>query len=339
MIDLNTIWFILIGFLFIGYAILDGFDLGVGILHLFAKSESEKKTGIKAIGPFWDGNEVWLITGGGALFAAFPIVYATVFSGFYLAMMLVLVALILRAVSLEFREKLDTPQSRKNWDALFGLGSFLAALLFGVAFGNILRGIPLDSAGRWAGSFLGLLHPYCILVGILTIILFTMHGAVFLALKTAGDYRERLKKWIIKSWIAYLIIYLITTVLTLVISKFLFTGLLAKPLFYILFIALIAGIAGIPPMVKKGRFGWAFLASSMTIFAMLGLAAVSAFPILVPSNLDPAFSLTAYNASSSPLTLKTMLIITLIGMPLVIAYTVIIYRIFRGQVILDGEGY
>ncbi len=339
MIDLNTIWFILIGVLFIGYAILDGFDLGVGILHLFAKSDSEKKIGIKAIGPFWDGNEVWLITGGGALFAAFPIVYATVFSGFYLALMLVLIALILRAVSLEFREKLDSPFSLKMWDTLFGSGSLLAALLFGIAFGNILRGLPINAEGMRDVSLFGLLNPYSILVGILTVVLFIMHGAVYLAMKTGGDYQKRLKKWIFKSWIAYIILYLATTILTMVISEFLFTGLPANSLFYILFILLIAGMAGIPLMVKKGRFGIAFLASSATILAMIGLAAVSAFPALVPSSIDPAYSLTAYNASSSQLTLKTMLIITLIGMPLVIAYTIIIYRIFKGKVSLDGEGY
>src|SRR5512147_1077494 len=173
--DLNTVWFLLIGVLLTGYAILDGFDLGVGVLHLFARDEEERRLHINAIGPVWDGNEVWLLTGGGALFAAFPVVYATVFSGFYLALMLLLVALILRAVSMEFRSKVDSPGWKKVWDWAFGIGSLLPAILFGVAFGNVLRGIPINEQGLFTGSFLELLNPYAILIGLLSLALFTMH--------------------------------------------------------------------------------------------------------------------------------------------------------------------
>ena len=191
--DLNIIWFLLIAVLLIGYAILDGFDLGVGVLHLFTKDENERRININSIAPVWDGNEVWLLTAGGALFAAFPIVYATVFSGFYLAFMLLLFALIFRAVSMEFRGKVDSPKWRSVWDWAFGLGSLLPALLYGVAIGNILRGIPINSEGYFTGNFFSLLNPYSILVGLLSLVLFTMHGSIYLSMKSAGAHRERVK--------------------------------------------------------------------------------------------------------------------------------------------------
>lgn len=172
--DLNTIWFVLVAVLITGYAVLDGFDLGVGVLHLLTKKEEEKRVNINAIGPVWDGNEVWLLTGGGALFAAFPVVYATVFSGFYIALMLLLLALIFRAVSFEFRGKVENERWKKSWDYAFGIGSLLPLILFGVAIGNILRGIPIDINGIFTGNFFTLLNPYSILVGVLSLFLFTM---------------------------------------------------------------------------------------------------------------------------------------------------------------------
>ncbi|MCL5030614.1 MAG: cytochrome d ubiquinol oxidase subunit II, partial [Bacteroidetes bacterium] len=175
--DLNLTWFLLVGVLIIGYAILDGFDLGVGVIHLFTKDEIEKRIEMNAIGPVWDGNEVWLLTGGGALFAAFPIVYATVFSGFYIAFMLLLTALIFRAVSFEFRGKVNSSGWKKLWDLAFGLGSLLPSILFGVAIGNILRGIPINEQGNFTGSFIDLLNPYSILIGLLSLAMFIMHGA------------------------------------------------------------------------------------------------------------------------------------------------------------------
>ena len=192
--DLNTIWFWLIGVLIIGYAILDGFDFGVGILSLFSRFENERRIHFNAIGPVWDGNEVWLLTGGGALFAAFPAVYAMVFSGFYIALMLLLAALIFRAVSFEFRNKVDSPAWRRLWDWAFGLGSLLPALLFGVVIGNILHGVPIDTNGNYLGTFIGLLNPYSLGVGFLSLVLFTMHGAIYLATKSDGILRDRCQK-------------------------------------------------------------------------------------------------------------------------------------------------
>ncbi len=337
--DLNIIWFLLVAVLIIGYAILDGFDLGVGVLHLFTKDENEKRIDLNAIGPVWDGNEVWLLTGGGALFAAFPIVYATVFSAFYLALMLLLVALIFRAVSMEFRGKVDSPRWKKFWDYAFGVGSLLPAVLFGVAVGNILRGIPLDSQGTFTGNFFMLLNPFSILVGVLSLALFTMHGAIYLTMKTEGKQLERIKGYISPLWIAFVVLYFLTTVYAIFEAKFLFEGMLSAPLFWVVFVVLIASIVYIPVAVKSGKRGYSFLASSTTIASMIGLMGISLFPRLVPSITDLSYSLTIYNASSTERTLTVMLVIALIGMPLVIGYTVFIYRTFKGKVILSEESY
>ena len=337
--DLNTVWFLLIGVLIIGYAILDGFDFGVGVIHLFTKSESDKRTMMNAIGPVWDGNEVWLLTGGGALFAAFPIVYATVFSGFYIALVLLLAALIFRAVSFEFRGKVESTSWRKFWDMAFGIGSLLPAVLFGVAFGNILRGIPIDNQGNFTGNFLGLLNPYSILIGVLSLALFIMHGANYMTNKSEGKLQERFEKLSSRFWIIVVVLYVAATLFTMFEAGFLFNGVMKSPVFWVLFILLLVSILYQPVAMKAKKYFMAFLSSSITIASMIGLAAVSLFPRLVPSNIDLNFSLTIYNSSSSERTLLTMLIIALIGMPLVIIYTILIYRVFKGKVIIGKESY
>ena len=339
MIDLNTVWFGLVGVLIIGYAILDGFDLGVGVLHIFAKSDHERRIHLNAIGPVWDGNEVWLLTGGGALFAAFPVVYATVFSGFYLALILLLMALIFRAVSLEFRSKVENPGWRKFWDICFWLGSLLPAVLFGVAVGNVLRGVPIDSNLMWAGSFLGLLNPYAILIGVLSLVMFTMHGALYMACKTEGEFQQRMDNWAGKTWYVFVVLYILATLYTYFSASYLFEGILGNPLFWVLFLLLIAAVLFIPVWIKAKKYFRAFLASSTTILSMIGLAAVSMYPKLVPSSIDLANSLTIYNASSTDRTLTVMLIIALVGMPLVIGYTWFIYRIFKGKTVITDESY
>ncbi len=337
--DLNTTWFLLFGVLIIGYAILDGFDLGVGVLHLFARNEKERRINLNAIGPVWDGNEVWLLTGGGALFAAFPIVYATVFSGFYLALMLVLTALIARAVSLEFRGKVESNAWKRSWDWAFGLGSLLAIVLFGVAVGNILRGVPIDSEGRYLGGFLELLNPYSIVIGVLSLALMVTHGAAYMTVKSDGDQRERMKSWASGGWMATVILYIFATLYTMMEAGFLFEGILGNPLFYLFMVLLLAVLIYFPIALKAGKFFKAFLSSCVTIASMLGLAAIGMFPRLVPSSIDLAYSLTIYNASSTQRTLTVMLIIALIGMPLVIAYTFYIYRVFMGKTVLTEESY
>lgn len=339
MIDLNAIWFLLVGVLIIGYAILDGFDLGVGILHLFTNDETEKRKNFNAIGPVWDGNEVWLLTGGGALFAAFPIVYATVFSGFYLALMLLLAALIFRAVSFEFRSKVESPAAKKIWDTAFGVSSFLIALLLSVAFGNILGGVPIDAKGTYTGSFFSLLDPYSVLVGLLGVALFVMHGAIYMAMKSDGPQRQRMVTTANALWMAVIVLYFVDTLATFFFAHYLFDGMLSNPLFWVLIIALLGAAAYIPVGLKGEKFGLTFTASSIVIASMIGLSAVSLFPRLVPSNIDLANSLTIYNASSSQYTLNAMLIIALIGVPIVLGYTIFIYRVFKGKVVLSEDSY
>ncbi len=337
--DLNITWFILYGVLITGYAILDGFDLGVGVIHLFTKNETEKRININSIAPVWDGNEVWLLTAGGALFAAFPIVYATVFSAFYMALMLLLLFLIMRAVSMEFRGKIESSRWKKIWDISFGLGSLFPAILFGVAVGNILRGIPLNAKGIFTGNFFTLLNPYSILIGILSLVMFTLHGSIYLAMKTENDHQKKILNIIPKLWIAFVSIFFLATIYSFFEAGFLFEGILGNPLFWIAFIILFIAIMSIPIMVKSKRLGWAFLSSAVSISGMISIAAISLFPRLVPSLTDLSYSLTIYNSSSTHRTLFTMLIIALIGVPIVLIYTIFIYRKFKGKVELNEYSY
>jgi cytochrome bd ubiquinol oxidase subunit II len=336
--DLNTTWFLLVAVLIAGYAVLDGFDLGVGVLHLFARDEAERSLHVQAIGPVWDGNEVWLLTGGGALFAAFPVVYATVFSGFYLALMLVLFALIARAVSIEFRGAIEAPRWRRFFDWAFGLGSLLPALLFGVAVGNVLRGVPITAEMNWAGSFLGLLNPYALLVGLVSLSLFVMHGALWLRLKATGELAERMARWAVRAWSGFVVIYGAATAMSFVSAPHLFAEVTRRPLFWVLLVVLAAALAVVPWATRRGKELHAFLASAVVIVAMVGECAVSLYPRLVPSSLGLDRSLTIYNSSSTPRTLTVMLVVALLGMPLVLTYTAVIYRIFRGKV-QAGAGY
>ena len=336
---LNIIWFLLIGILIIVYAVLDGFDLGVGYLYLFTKNENEKRIYLNSIGPVWDGNEVWLLAGGGSIFAAFPYVYATVFSGFYIALYLLLLALVFRAISFEFRNKVDSPGWRKFWDWSFGLGSALPALLFGVAFGNILKGIPVDASKNFTGNFFTLLNPYSILIGALSLVMLTMHGAIYLTNKTDGELRDRNINKAKRLWVVFVSAYILSTFASLKASPALFDGVLANPIWWLLMLIIIVSIIGILMMLNKNNFKMAFLFSSLVIASVIGLAAVGLFPNLVPSSLDPNFSLTITNASSTQKTLTTMLIIALIGMPFVAVYTIIMYKIFKGKPVITDESY
>lgn len=336
--DLNTIWFLLVGVLLAGYAILDGFDLGVGALHLLARKDEHRRILLNAIGPVWDGNEVWLVTGGGALFAAFPVVYATVFSGFYLAMILLLFALIFRAVSIEFRGKRESPRWRNAWDAGFSVGSVAAALLLGVAFGNAIRGIPIDASGEYSGSFFTLLSPYALLIGVTTVALFTMHGALYLALKTEGDLQATARRWARNAILVFAICYVAATVVTIVRVPRMWDGIAARPFLFAVPVLTLLAIACIPRAAFRGKDGRAFLASCVVIAGLLATAGIGMYPNLVAA-ADPARALTIRNAASSPKTLTIMLILAGIGMPLVLAYTIAVYRTFRGKVRLDSTSY
>lgn len=336
---LNVLWFILVTVLLSVYAILDGFDLGVGTLHLFVKGEENKRILMNSIGPVWDGNEVWLIAGGGAIFAAFPLVYATAFSSFYLAVYLLLLAFFFRAISFEFRGKVESPAWRKFWDYSFGIGSLLPAVLLGVAYGNILRGLPLNEEKIFTGGFIDLLNPYAILIGVLALIMCLMQGAIYLTHKTDGELKEKYEKLATKFWVAFVALWFFVTIASLFVSKFLFDGITKSPFFWILFILFLISIVMIPVTLKAKKNKNAFLFSSLSIFFMIGLSAVGLFPKLIPSMIDINNSLTIMNASSTERTLTTMLIIALIGMPFVLAYTIYIYKVFKGKTVLHDDSY
>lgn len=337
---LALIWFGLLGVLLIGYAVLDGFDLGVGMLHLvLARGDTERRLTLNSIGPLWDGNEVWFVTFGGAMFAAFPEAYATVFSGFYSAFMALLFALIFRAVSIEFRSKMTSSAWRSVWDVGFALGSFLAALLFGVAVGNVLAGVPLDPLGEYHGSLLQQVNPYALLVGGLTVSLFAMHGTIFLYLKTEGELQQRAHHWVWHTFGVFLVFYIFTTMYTLVNVPHAIENLERFPLLWLVPILNVLAIANIPRAIYLGRAAYAFLSSIATIAAMIALLGVVLFPNILRSNPNPEYSLTIFNASSSAQTLTIMLIIAFIGMPMVLAYTATIYWTFRGKVTLDEHSY
>jgi len=338
-LDLNTVWFVIVLALLAGYAILDGFDLGVGAWHLFARKDEDRRVLLNSIGPVWDGNQVWLVTGGGALFAAFPEVYATVFSGFYLAFMVVLFALIFRAVSIKFRSKETWPAWRSFWDTAFCISSIVASIIFGVALGNIIRGIPLDDRFEYLGTFFDLLNPFSVLVGITTLALFMMHGALFLVLKTDGDLQQQAR-----NWSRYGIIFFISSYTLTVISAFLFLPHIASrymenpPALIFPGITFVLAFC-VPYIFHRGKSGAAFVASCATILSTLLFFAVSMFPNIVNSSLDPLNSLNIYNSASTKKTLGTMLTIAIIGMPLALAYTVYVYRVFRGKIKLDSISY
>ena len=337
--DLNTIWFILLGVLLTGYAILDGFDLGVGILHLAVKKDEERRLFMNSIGPLWDGNEVWLVTFGGALFAAFPDAYATAFSGFYTPFMALLFALIFWAVSMEFRSKLELPAWRQFWDVSFCGASALATLLFGVAVGNAMRGMPIGADMEFQGTFWSLLHPYALLVGLFAVATFAMHGSIYLYLKTEGELQRRIRDWMWRTFGFFLVLYLFTTIYTLVDIPKATANFRLHPWAWGVVVLNVLAIANIPRAIHLSRPGYAFASSCATIAALTFLFGVALFPDLIHSSLNPDWNLTVHNAASSPKTLRIMLVIAVLGMPFVLAYTAVVYWVFRGKVQLGKFSY
>jgi cytochrome d ubiquinol oxidase subunit II len=337
--DLHQFWFVMLGVLLTGYAILDGFDLGVGALHLTARSDEERRIFMNSIGPLWDGNEVWLVTFGGALFAAFPRAYAAAFSAFYLPFMLLLFALIFRAASMEFRSKCVGEAWRRRWDRTFFASSVLAIFLMGVAVGNSILGIPLDANGEFAGGVLDLLRPYALVVGAFAVALFAMHGATYLHLKTEGELQARVGGLAWRAFWLFLVGYLLVTILTLVRLPGAMRNFERIPWAWLVVVGNVLAIANIPRAIHHGRPRAAFLSSSCTIAALLFLFGVELYPNLIASRLDPTTSLTIYTAASSAKTLRIMRGIAFIGMPLVVAYTAIVYWVFRGKVKLGKFSY
>lgn len=333
--DLNTVWFVLVAVLFTGFFFLEGFDYGVGILLPFlGKKDEQRRAIINTIGPVWDGNEVWMITAGGALFASFPHVYATLFSGFYLALILMLAALILRGVAFEYRSLRDDPAWRNRWDWAIFVGSFLPALLWGLTVGNLMCGFAIDAHMNYWGGLIPLLNLYSILGGLVFVALFTMHGANFLALKTEGDIAARAKEIGLKAWG-------LATALTVafVIWTFFETDILTKSGVNGLIPALLAAVALLLSgwFNKTGKDGWAFIMGSLTVVFATVMVFAGLFPRILISSIDPAFSLTIQNAAASPYTLKVMTIVAAIFVPIVLIYQIWTYRVFRQRVEADPE--
>lgn len=327
---LNILWFILIGVLYTGFFVLEGFDFGVGILLPFlGKTDNQRRVMINTIGPHWDGNEVWLVTAGGATFAAFPEWYATLFSGFYLPLFLLLLGLIIRGVAFEYRSKDENPRWRSAFDWCIFIGSLVPALLLGVAFANLVRGVPIDAGGNYVGGFFNLLNPYALLGGITTVIVFTLHGAVFLTMKAGGEIQAKAEAAARRIWLPVVIVLLVFLVAT-----YLATDILAHlgvnpgivPISGVVAI-LLAGY-----FIRRGRFGWSFAMTIITIAFALVTMFMIMFPRVMISSLNPDWSLTITNAASSPYTLRVMTIVALIFVPIVLVYQGWSYWVFRKRV-------
>jgi len=337
-VHLSDLWFIAIAVLWAGYFLLEGFDFGVGILlPVLGRDDLQRRVMINTIGPVWDGNEVWLLTAGGATFAAFPFWYASMFSALYLPLLFVLVALIIRGVGFEFRGKRDSARWRAGWDAALFLGSLVPAILWGVAFGNVLRGIPLNAAHNYTGNFFTFLNPYSLLGGLATLSLFTLHGAVFLTLKTTGDLRRRAAS---AAWA-------IGVVAVLAGGGFLAwteasyrapghtgtTGAASVALAALAALALVAGLAA----SRAGREGYAFTGTAVAIVAATGALFTALYPRVLPSSISTAYDLTTANAASAAKTLMVMTVVAAIFLPFVLAYQGWTYWVFRKRVLASPQ--
>lgn len=337
---LCLIWFFIMGVLLTGYAMLDGFDLGVGILHPFVpRSDEERRLSMNSIGPIWDGNEVWLVVFGGALFAMFPEVYASAFSGFYSAFMLLLVALIFRAVSFDFRSKVQSPWWRHFWDYAFSGGSLLSTVLFGIAVGNLIAGIPLSERGDFLLGLSGQLRPFALMVGVLAVALFALHGSIFLYLKTEGELQERAHRMIWRCFGFFMIAYIFTTIWALVEFPHVIRNFRIAPVLWIVPVVNVLALANVPRAVFKGQPGYAFLSSCVCIASLIALLGIALFPYMIIDVSHIERSITLYTGASSSRTLGLGLLFVVFGMPFVLAYSVVVYWTFRGKVKLDRTSY
>ncbi len=338
-VDYQTWWFLLIGAVFTGYIILDGFDLGAGALHLFFNKEESRRIALNAIGPVWDGNEVWIVIGGGALFAGFPEVYATMLSAFYIPFMLFLVAIIFRAISIEFRSKEPMAWWRKMWDVSYSISSALIAFLLGVVLGNVTQGINMGSDHVFRGSFLEFLNPYALLTGVTTLALLMMHGAIYLVMKTENRLYAKLTIMVRNTTIFFVIMILLTSFYTLLYLPHMAAVIRAYPELFFVPVMMVLAIANITRQITKRKYMYAFISSAVTISLLMVLVAMELYPNMLLSKQDPAYHLTVYNAASSQKTLGIMLVVAAIGVPLVAGYTTFVFMTFKGKVQLDEMSY
>jgi cytochrome d ubiquinol oxidase subunit II len=332
---LQTLWFVLWGLLWAVYFMQDGFDLGAGMLRtLLSRQEADRQVSLAAIGPVWDGNEVWLITAGGATFAAFPGTYASMFSFLYLPMLLILFSLIIRGVSIEFRNKDDGRRWRANWDRLLALSSFTAPLVLGLGFGNIFQGLRFDSTG-YHGSFWQLFNPYGLLTAVFFIVLFLQHGALWLVYKTEGDLAARSGRWAGVLWFVVLVVAAAFLVFTGFATK-LYANYLAHPGWFIVPLLAVTALVAVKVFHAGAKALAAFLSSCGVILLVIATALVGLFPNLIPSRIDPAANLTIVNSSSGPYTLRLMAIVALVFVPIVVVYQLLVYRFFRSKAKVEG---
>jgi cytochrome d ubiquinol oxidase subunit II len=333
--DLNTIWFIFITVLFCGFFFLEGFDYGVGILLPFiAKDDAERRAVINSIGPVWDGNEVWMITAGAALFASFPEVYATLFSGFYIALVFMVIGLIIRGVAFEFRSKRDDPTWRNRWDWALFLGSLLPALLWGVTVANLMRGFAINADKHYFGGLLPLLNPYSLLGGLVFVGLFTLHGAGFLGIKLTGELKQKAKDLGGKLWIPMVVL-----AVGFLVWTYLGTDILNNPGFDGLIPALAAALSllAFGWFLRKGKEGWTFISGGLVILFATIMVFAGLFPRILISTLDPSFDLTIYNSAASPYSLRIFTIVGVILLPAVLLYQSWTYWIFRDRISPDSK--
>ncbi len=339
-LDYPTWWFLVVGALFSGYAVLDGFDFGAGAWHLFFRKEESRRIALNAIGPVWDGNEVWLVIGGGALFAGFPVMYATLFSSLYIPFIVFLVFLIFRAVSIEFRSKEKMKWWTRTWDISYSLSSIMLAFLLGVVLGNVLQGIAIGENYEYHGSGLfEFFTPYTLLTGFSVLFLLMTHGAIYLLLKTEGKLYVQLTYLVKRGIIAFIVVFGITTLYTLLYIPHLSEKFSNNPELFVIPIAAFLSIANIPRLASKKKYMSAFMFSSLTICLLLIVVAVELYPNMLLSTISPEYNINVYNAASSTKSLQIMLTMVAIGAPLVLSYTVFVYRTFKGKVKLDEHSY
>jgi cytochrome d ubiquinol oxidase subunit II len=337
---LEHLWYFVIGICLVAYTVLDGFDLGVGILNAFVKKDEERRVFLNAIGPVWDGNEVWLVVLIGALFAGFPPVYAALCSGFYDLCILFLAFLIFRAVAIEFRSKHPSMKWRHTWDYVFAFSSLGIAFAAGLILGNLIEGVPLSEHKDFIGSFALVFRPYPILVGLMTVALFVMHGAIYLVMKTEGALHDKLRIWSRRSMAIFFALYFLTTCATLIYMPYMANQMKEHPALFLIAAASFLLFYSIPRLFTRGRDGTAFIFSCLGISCLIGLFGIGTYPVLIRSSIKPEEnSLTIFNSASSLLTLEILMIIVLIGVPLVLGYGFYIYRIFRGKVKIGPSSY
>lgn len=337
---MQILMYLVIGASMIFYTVLDGFDIGVGMLHLFVKTDHDRRIMLNSIGPVWDGNAVWLVIIGGALFAAFPDVYATLFSSFYNLVMVLLMGLIFRAVAIEIRSKGPSRRWRQTWDVIFSVASYTIAFGVGVALGNLVEGIPLTANKVYQGGFVDAFRAYPVLCGITSMALFSMHGAIYLLMKTEGETHERIRRMVTPAIAIFLVLYLLLTLVTLLQMPHMLETMLQRPYLFALPVLAFCSLILVPKLISHQQDGWAFVSSCAGICFLIAVFGIGTFPMMIRSSIDTAVnSLTLMNSASSALTLKVLLIVVVTGIPLVLTYGFYQYRVFRGKVKLGPGSY